>query len=413
MQGWMVSDARGNVAIAFALLAPVLLGAAGAALDFASYSSALTELQETVDAAAIAGAREYLASKQAGDIAEERAEHAARSIFGNSDRLTSATASAVAIDAEASVTVTASFSFRPSFFVAMFKSPLTLGVASTAQASGGANICVIGLEENDGDAIRLNDSAELVGSDCAVYSNSRDAKGLMVHGGARLQSGFTCSAGGFGDSLQHFNPAPLTDCPKRDDPLADRIEPIAGACDFIDRKVKDFRGKLEPGVYCGGLVIDGESDVTLGAGVYVFRDGGLQLKDRSSIAGENTGLFFTGENAAVKFEDKSSVSLSAPETGAMAGVLIWQSRASTGVKSFEIFSNNVDELVGTIYLPDSEFHASATAEVAEDSAYTAIIARRIRLDRNTRLVLNTDYAQTAVPVPAGVANAGGAVILRN
>jgi len=75
----------GNVALTFALLLPVLLGAAGAGVDLAHYASARAELQEIADAAAIAGAREYLISRTAGAIAEDRAEHSALSLFMRSE----------------------------------------------------------------------------------------------------------------------------------------------------------------------------------------------------------------------------------------------------------------------------------------------------------------------------------------
>ena len=292
------------------------------------------------------------------------------------------------------------------------QTPIAVTADATAQTSGGANICVIGLDETRGDVVHLDDHARLTGVGCAVYSNSIDPNGLMVTGSAFLQAAFNCSAGGYGATDRHFAAPPLSDCPRRDDPLAGRMEPLTGGCDHEQLQLKDHVGRIFPGVYCGGLTVDGASRITLEDGIYVFKDGPFQVKDISRVDGEGVGLFFTGVNAGIKFEDKSAISLAAPETGAMTGVLIWQSAGVTGVDSFEIYSNYVDRLVGTIYLPDASFIAAATAEVAEDSAYTAIIAKTISLRKNTRLVLNTDYSMTSVPVPAGIANAGGAVYLR-
>lgn len=402
----------GNVALTFALLLPVLLGAAGAAVDFAHYSSVRAELQEIADAAALAGAREYLTLRSAGTIAEDRAEHAALSQFLRSGDLRKAEALATADDSASTVSIAASFSYRPTLFVALFKTPLEVAVAATAQASGGANICVIGLGDSGGDVVALSGNAKLSGTDCAVYSNSKDPKGLSAKGSGALESAFTCSSGGYDGDYRHFTPLPLTDCPERDDPLAERPEPRTGPCQHTRVTHQDYVGRLSPGVYCDGVVISGDSIVTLDPGIYIFKDGPLEVKGASKIEGDGVGFFFTGFDAGIKFEDKSSISLAAPETGDMAGILIWQSRAAFGVRNFEVSSNFVDRLVGTIYLPDAEFTASATSDIAEDSAYTAIIAKRIRLDKNTRLVLNADYAQTSVPVPAGIANAGGAVFLR-
>ncbi len=402
----------GNVALTFALVLPVLFGAAGAGVDFAHYSSARAALQEAVDAAALAGAREYLTLRSADAVAKNRADSAASSILARTDVLSTAKARASADNARSSVTVEASYAYRPTLFVALFKTPIEIEVAATAVASGGANICVIALQEHDGDIINIRDNASLYGAGCAVYSNSNDAHALMVKSSGVMESAFTCSSGGYGDNDRHFSPIPMTDCPRRDDPLADRIEPAVGGCDHSDLRLTDYVGRISPGVYCDSLTIDGASRVTLDPGIYAFKDGALEVKSTSRLEGNGVGLFFTGKDAGIRFEDKSAISLAAPETGVMAGVLIWQSRDAVGVRDFEIFSNFVDQLVGTIYLPDSDFIASATSDVAEDSAYTAIIARRIRLEKNTRLVLNTDYASTSVPVPVGIANAGGAVFLR-
>jgi hypothetical protein len=47
--------------------------------------------------------------------------------------------------------------------------------------------------------------------------------------------------------------------------------------------------------------------------------------------------------------------------------------------------------------------------VAEDSKWSVIVAKEIKLDKNARLVINTDYAGSGVPVPMGVGNSGGGV----
>ena len=51
------------------------------------------------------------------------------------------------------------------------------------------------------------------------------------------------------------------------------------------------------------------------------------------------GLFFTGKGASLKFDRESTISLEAPETGVMAGLLIFSARSLTGAK-FEILSDN-------------------------------------------------------------------------
>ncbi|MFN3961223.1 MAG: pilus assembly protein TadG-related protein [Parvularculaceae bacterium] len=403
---------NGNVALAFGLLLPVLLAAGGAAVDAALFAAARQQLQEISDAAALAGGREFLLNKSHSNFARERAATAFSKLVAVDPKLAGAKAS-IAVEArERSVRVNASYGYQPTLLVALFKSPIMIDVSSTAQVSGGANICVIALHRDGGGAVKLDDKSLLRGSDCAVFSNSVDPHGLVVNGGAQLRSAFTCSSGGFAGPATGFDPPPLTDCPRREDPLSSFVEPAVGACTHADLTLLDFSGRLSPGVYCGGLVIDGQSLVTFDPGIYVIKDGEFQVKDRARISGEGAGFFFVGEGSRLMFEDRVSVSLSAPENGPMAGILFWRSRHATGPGVFEVKSNFVDRLVGTIYLPNDVFYVSVTDEVAEASAYTAIIAEQIWLVGRSRLILNADYELSPVPPPSGLANAGEQVRLR-
>jgi hypothetical protein len=198
----------------------------------------------------------------------------------------------------------------------------------------------------------------------------------------------------------------------REDPLAKRNEPSTGACTHHDRILKDYVGTIDPGVYCGGLIIDGKSDVVFNPGMYVMRDGKFEIKDVSKAEGVEVGLFFEGDNATALFDEKAEVSFGAPTNGDMAGVVLWRSRHATGSGEFEIVSNFVDELVGAIYLPTGELYVSATDDVIEDSAYTVIIAKRVRVDKHASLILNNDYAMTNVPGLAGMKEAVSEIFLR-
>ncbi len=409
---WREDSRRGNVALAFGLLLPVLLAAGGAAVDTALYANARQELQEIADAAALGGGREYLLNESSHRLARERAQTIADKKIAAEALLAGAKAKAHASGERRSVKVDITYGYRPTLFVAMIKSPIMIDVTATAEVSGGSNICVIGLHPDNGATVKLDDQSLLRGEDCSVYSNSVDAQGIVVNGVARINSAFICSAGGFDGQAGGFNPLPVTDCPPREDPLKDYIEPSAGACNHTDLQLLNFSGRLSPGVYCGGLVIDGVSDVAFDPGVYVFKDGELQVKDRSRISGDNVGFFFAGEGSRLMFEDKVSVSLSAPSAGEMAGILFWRSRSATGAGVFEVKSNFVDRLVGTIYLPKDAFFVSVTEEVAEASAYTAIIADQVWLVGRSKLVLNTDYSSSLAPPPPGIAHAGEQLRLR-
>jgi hypothetical protein len=128
------------------------------------------------------------------------------------------------------------------------------------------------------------------------------------------------------------------------------------------------------------------------------------------LKGANVGFYFTGtvapdENGVVapmRFMKESVVEMTAPKTGAMAGLLFREDPNAPADRRFEVVSDSARRLVGTIYLPRGIFSVSANQPVADKSEYTAIITKRMELFQAPNLVLNTRYADTDVPVPPGI-----------
>ena len=230
-----------------------------------------------------------------------------------------------------------------------------------------------------------------------------------------LTAELICSTGGTSSGASNYDPAPLTDCPPIADPLAGRPAPTFSGCDETDREVTGGSVTLYPGVYCGGLLIANSSVVNLAPGIYIMKDGPLAVVHTSVIRGVNVGFYFTGADSVYQFASGSEVDLTAPKDGEMAGLLFFEDRNSPELRDFEITSDNARNLVGTIYLPNGIFSVSSKKPVADQSAYTAIVARQIHLYRYPNLVINANYGATDVPVPSGLGPtaAGSSIVLVN
>ncbi|MFL5126660.1 MAG: hypothetical protein ACJ8C9_18385 [Microvirga sp.] len=113
----------------------------------------------------------------------------------------------------------------------------------------------------------------------------------------------------------------------------------------------------------------------------------------------------------MKFDFDSIINLSAPKTGTMAGLLIYSDPKAILGNKFKIFSDNARRLLGTIYLPRGDLYVDANKPIADQSAYTVIVARTIELQSGPNLVLNANYGATDVPVPQGVGPTGSNVAL--
>src|SRR5581483_1490162 len=117
--------------------------------------------------------------------------------------------------------------------------------------------------------VGLEKDALLTAPGCLVYSNSKNSKGISARKNSVLKAGFICSAGGkVSDKDGNFAPTPATDCPVMPDPLASRPPPPDAPCNYVAKVVAGTSTTLQPGVYCGGLVISLGTNVTLAPGIY-------------------------------------------------------------------------------------------------------------------------------------------------
>lgn len=407
-------DSAGNVLIAFAILLPLVVGALGAGFDYSRAASLRGALQDAADAAALAGARQFIIANGDKMVPANVARHIAQSgaeAAGAHDAIFEISAD----EKDPSVSVDIAYQFTPTFLTAIYKSPIRVEVRAAAVVSGTANVCVIGLSPTGDDIVLATDHANLSAPDCAVYANSQGPKAMGATKAAMLVSKLACVAGGYYGPSSNYAPQPTTDCPERADPLAGRAEPPApGVCDYTNRILDGFTGSIDPGVYCAGLTLRNGSNVTFNPGIYYIKNGMLKIGD-ATARGANVGFFFTGADAVAELTNPADVEFEGPLVGAMAGILFWRDADATGAKVFKITSPNVMKLTGAVYLPKGEFDGAIIGggNIANASAYTAIIAERVTLEKKSNLVLNTDYGATQVPVPGGLRGEGGTIRLRN
>jgi hypothetical protein len=323
-----------------------------------------------------------------------------------------------------------------------------VGANAVAEIAGGGYVCMIGLDTKAASTIDMSDKARVTAEKCAIYSNSKNKASLTLHNLSRVKAELVCVAGGISGPDSAVSPnKPITDCPALQDPLRDRPEPNVGLleCDNLLGGVLggkkyltdsllgkggvvpglteggllggDLVGKiapgllvtgkdeLEPGVYCGGINVIG-GDVKLKPGTYVLNNGGLVVANGGKLQGENVGFYLTGAAglSTIQFAPSSTLSLTAPKVGDMAGMLFFEDRDVLFKFPHIIASNNARNLVGTIYLPGNTLEIDAKNPIADQSDYTVIIAKQFTLTDGPELVLNTDYENSPIPVPEGVGN---------
>jgi Flp pilus assembly protein TadG len=395
------ADESGAVGLMFAFLIPMILAVTGVSVDYASLSAQRAKLQAVADASALAAAREFrLGNAEIRTLNQAATTYANGTLAGQN---LSATITPSVDLRNRSITVKLALNAPTLLMQYGGASASRIEVVATARMMGGAPICVIGLDQKAQTTVELDRTATLEATGCSIYSNSKHPRGLIAREGASIRAAFICSAGGReSPGRGSFSPTPQTDCPAIPDPLLSRVLPTSGVCLRNNARFNGGVVFLEPGTYCGGVRFDNGARAVLAPGVYVFKDGPLVVTGGSRFRGINVALHFVGRNAELNFEADSRISITAPRSGAMAGILISEARNNSKNLVHSIMSNDARTLLGTIYLPSGRFHVGADRPVADESAYTIVVADRFTLSNGPTMVLNTNYDRSDIPVPDGV-----------
>jgi Flp pilus assembly protein TadG len=425
----------GNTVIVFALALPVLVGGVGVGVDYTLAAATRSKMQGVADAAAVAAAQELiLARSDPAKIA------AVATTFVNA--MLQAVTITTNVDVNAStVQVVLSKTYTSMMGSFVQSNGIALSVRATARMNGSLPLCLLGLDPSSPGTLGLQASAQLTASVCLVQSDSTSPAGIQSQNSATMLAGLICSSGGkVQTSNANFSPQPTTDCPAVPDPLKARMTPSVGACNQTNKVADGTTETLQPGVYCGGLKITNNASVTLASGIFIIKDGPLIVNYGASLNGTNVALFLTGTLSNLTFDVHSTISLTAPTDGPLAGILIFDDPAGAGAplnlannetgncqqsgnsqgnngcsnivpsilgsllppREHQILSSNARNLLGTIYMPHARLSIGAAQPIADKSAYTVLVVRQLNLYAGPTLVLNSDYSATNVPVPMGL-----------
>ncbi len=463
------SDSKGSMMLWAAGLMTIAAFIVGGIVDYMSLSNQKHQLQGVADRAAIAAAQELVVFKGT----DGRVTAVAESFVSANYMQTAQQTSARIVEKGKAVEVTVRAAPRTYFPGPIAQNTKSVTVQATAEISGGGYVCMVGLSTSEPSTLEMHDKARVTAEKCAIYSNSRSPSSLRLANSARVKADLVCVAGGVSGATSAVSPnAPIEDCPPLTDPLRDRPEPNVGllTCNNIlgsgsilgsdllgkDGKLlslQELLGKggliggilsgealkkknlladivggdlvgnlapgilvtgkttLEPGVYCGGINIIG-GDVTLKPGTYILNNGGLVVANGGKLVGQNVGFYLTGALglSTIQFAPTTTISLTAPKSGDMAGMMFFEDRDVLFKFPHIIASNDARNLVGTIYLPGNTLEINSTKPLADKSDYTVIIARKFDMKDGPELVLNTDYEHSAIPVPDGVGNKSRPVV---
>ncbi|HEX5380527.1 MAG TPA: pilus assembly protein TadG-related protein [Phenylobacterium sp.] len=319
--------AAGNVALMFAIGAPILVGAAGIGVETTYWSYKSLQMQGAADAAAHAAALEQRAGGDPSRVNDVGVTTATENGFDATDGtivINSPPTSGPAAGKAAVEVIIKSPAHR--FMSALFSSQdKILTARAVARFNAATSACILALNPAASKAALFSGSTNLGLTGCSVMANSLAADAVVSQGSATVAADCLISAGGVslntGVTMTQCD-APVTQAPPVGDPFKTVPAPAnTGPC------LSDNGGTLQPGRYCAGMTL--KNTVKLNPGVYVVSGGDFRVNANANITGAGVTIYLVN-GSHLNLNGNATIQLSAPTSGTYSGILFMGDRNSTG-----------------------------------------------------------------------------------
>ena len=222
--------------------------------------------------------------------------------------------------------------------------------------------CIYALSPTANPALQIGGSNSSLTTSCGVYVDSSASQALTVNGQAHLTAPAISVVGNYqncnnGQDCFYSPNLPKTSQPSVADPYASLPAPAYSGCNYTNKNVNQGSATLSPGVYCGGITISGNSNVTFGAGTYILNGGGLNINSANVVVTTASGgvTFFNTSNGysygPILISGQPSVTLTASNSGTYAGILFFQDRSIVSATQNQINGNTTANITGDMYFP--------------------------------------------------------------
>ncbi len=396
------SDRSGNIALIFAIGLPALaLGGLGA-VDLSAVINDRVKMQAVADFAALNAAKQL--ALDTSSATAQRAQSEAQNELADVAKRWTLTIDAKVVEDGKGVQVTV-VGHRPSYFHDMLpKGGWTANASATAEIEGLTPLCVLGSGKNTGgilglglgstpDVITLKNTAQLKAASCLVQSNNA----IKVNNSASVSAQAVQAAGSASGAI---TPEAMTGSATIADPFASLNTGVPSLCTDIGLSLQTGTKTLQPGVHCGVYAVLNNATLILAPGDHYFFAGTLTLGNHSRLIGNDVALIFD-TLSIFAFNDQSDIELEGRKTGKFAGFVI--ATTPTNTKTFSISTTAAHKLLGVVYIPNGALSVTGNSQVAEQSAWTVIVAKTISIGGGADLVVNANYAaNNTPPVPTGV-----------
>lgn len=410
---------EGGVTLLSALTMPVMLGIGALAVDLSVLRYNSMRLQAAADAGAVAAVRqlpETTNAVQAGvTLANLNAPSNAGQVTLSSDvqlvvydastqtyRAPDAntTANAVRVtaarDAAHHNQVLGIFSRFAGSAGPFSLSAHSIAIMSSAGESSAGSACLYALDPTNSSTLTIAGSTTVT-LNCAAQARSASATAISSNGNAaQMTATSICQTNTPSSSPRGYSPA-VTKCGSSvTDPLATITEPTPVNC----KAAGTLSGTLTPGCFTGSATFRGGT--TLAAGTYYFQNASIKIDSNASISGSGVTLFLDA-NSSLDITGTPSISLTAPSSGSLTGVVLFQSRSAAGA-SLSISGNSTVFLDGVLYAPATSVTFTGNGTTTNPARYGSVIASQVHFTGNSTFSFGSTLPRTTVSGHSALVN---------
>lgn len=415
---------HGNILVLTALSLTLLCGVLALAIDVGQLYATKSQLQTLADAAAMAGAMEVTSC---GGTANCTAlQTAASSALTENGTTSFTTVTQCGTTTKTGVILTINNgpcklgSSDPNhsntkYVEAVVSKPVTtffagaLGIPSVtvsarSEAGGGSpSYCVVVLDPSASQALTMNGGSNLQAS-CGLIVDSSASSAAVFNSGVVVKTTILNIHGGdLNNGNNSLSPSPSTGAAVYSDPLSTLSKPTVGSCGTSTSspysgsqyQVTENSGQsyvFKPGVYCGGIQINGNATATFSPGTYIIK-GSMTLNGGDSVSGSGVTFYFS--SGSLTMNGASHANFTAPTTGTYAGILYYQDSSDSNSVILDGDSTSVWQ--GILYAPKAQLTLNGGSNLA---AYTGIVVDTL-MDNTANFTLGSDYSSLPGGNPLG------------
>jgi Flp pilus assembly protein TadG len=367
------TDAKGTIAVIFAMAAIPICMAASIALDMANASQMKSAMQAAADAAVLAAA----SSAVVGANQDEEEELAIATFEANLSDVFKEYVGTPETSIEftdSGIRLTASIN-APTLLSTLAADYVGIEVTAMADGSAGGDACVLGLDKAKSGTVISAGSNVITMPDCVIAANSTSDSAIKLQGSTTVNVQSLHTAGNYtvigGAADLTFAKAPTVNGSEVKDPFENTAIPSLGTCDGTStgwNNGNSANRTVNPGpdgimYFCQGLSISG-GDINFKPGTYVIDRGDLTINGNGKVrcsscspGGPGVVFIFTATAGAnvgkLSIAGTPNIVLNAPSSGTYKGLLFYQDAKATTTQASSVRGDSTSNMTGAFYFPST------------------------------------------------------------